>query len=127
MPVLEKILQEIENFKRQKYDPRQSKSTDELEILCLDKIANIIRPCMKDDGWIPVEMKNDEWTSETVLPEEGQKVFVTISYNGNARMVERAYFEDGSFWDNRHIAFDYITKAWMPRFAPAPYQTEEEK
>lgn len=78
-----------------------------------------------DDGWIPVEMKDDEWTSETVLPEEGQKVFVTISYNGNARMVERAYFEDGSFWDNQRIALDYITKAWTPRFVPVPYQPKE--
>ena len=120
MSVLEKILQEIEQ--RFFFEKVKAHVYENEVYVPLQDILGIIRSNIEDDRWIPVEMKDDEWIPETVLPEEGQKVFVTISYNDNARLVERAYFEDGSFWNNQRIAFDCITKAWMPRFVPAPYQ-----
>ena len=54
MQVLEKILQEIEDFKKQKFSSIHPMSVDKIGVWCCDKIAEIIRSHMGDDGWIPV-------------------------------------------------------------------------
>ena len=122
MQVLKQILEEIENFKRQKYDPRQSKSTDELEILCLDKIANIIGPCMEDDGWIPVEEG---------VPNEGENPITRDFYeyevtfqSDNVCDIRHYKYGRGHWWHGGTIVDEYVT-AWRPK--PKPYQLKERK
>lgn len=50
MQVLEQILQEIEDFKKQKFSAIHPMSIDKIGAWCCDKIAEIIRTHMEDDG-----------------------------------------------------------------------------
>lgn len=70
MQVLEKMLQEIEEFKKKKFDIVQPMHSDKLGIWVCDQIEDIIRSHMEDNGWIPWDGKN--------LPPEGELVEVTI-------------------------------------------------
>lgn len=108
MNVLEQILEEIE---KEAYKP----GIGRMQVEGLAKAMRIIRSHMKDD----------EWTPESILPHEGQEVFVTVEYDNKSRWVKEAQFDENSFWKNG-INIDHIIKAWQPRLQPY-YSSKEER
>lgn len=122
MQVLEKILQEIEDFKKQKFSVIHPMNIDAIGAWCCDKIAEIIRSHMEDepvsnpykldDGWIPVEER---------LPEPG--VYL-VSCDDKEDPVKRMRMKGICFYDHNGI-YDGEVYAWQP--LPAPYKPKEEK
>lgn len=121
--LLEKILREIWDFKKQKFDMVNPMSTDKIGIWCCDKISEIIRPCMKDDGWIPVNSGK--------LPDEGENPITRDFYeyevtfqSDNVCDIRHYKYGRGHWWHGGTIVDEYVT-AWRPK--PKPYQLKERK
>lgn len=77
----------------------------------------VSNPCKLEDGWIPVEER---------LPDEGEKVWVTLKCQNGFSEIRGSIFKEGDFWESKYIAYINVI-AWMPRFIPMPYQPKEEK
>lgn len=119
MNVLEKILGEIEELKRNQDSKNQdfvtgyisALSTVEGVIAGLDEAKDINVP--SNDGWIPVEKK---------LPEEKMEVLCCFE-NGTVQSLWQNWKNDGfgDYFDDDLIPTEVI--AWQP--LPEPYKPKE--
>lgn len=141
MQVLEKILQEIEDFKKQKFSTIHPIIVDEIGAWCCDKIAEIVRshtedvpdtndgknepvsnPDKLDDGWIPVkERLPDE--AENPVTRDFYEYEVTFQ-SDNVRDIRHYKYGRGHWWHGGQVVDEYVI-AWRPK--PEPYQPKEEK
>ena len=109
MQELEKILEEIEQAKREPWYRLSNYDVKHKLDGAINRIIDIIRKHM-NDGWIPVEER---------LPEDDRMVLVTCQTKRGIRSVNRAYC-DGAFWHGSGSMSGVI--AW--RSLPDPYRPE---
>ena len=109
MQELEKILEEIEQAKREPWYRLNNYDVKHKLDGAINRIVDIIRKHM-NDGWIPVEER---------LPEDDSMVLVTCQTKKGIRSVNRAYC-DGAFWHGSGSMSCVI--AWRP--LPEPYRPE---
>ena len=127
MNVLEKILGEIEELKRNQDSKNQdfvtgyisALSTVEGVIAGLDEAKDINVP--SNDGWIPVEKK---------LPEEGQKVLVWYEYfrYGEYNRMFKTYgigWQFDGHWSGDVSGTKARCIAWQP--LPEPYKGGDDR
>lgn len=135
MQVLEKILEEIELFKKKSFDPVKPMRSDKLGTWVCDRIADIIRSHMEDDGWIPADQppEDDGWipVSSGILPPDKAINPITMDFeeyevtfkSDNVHDIRHYKFGNGHWWHGPAIVDKYVT-AWRQR--PKPYQPKEE-
>lgn len=123
MQELEKILEEIEQAKREpwyrlnNYDVRHKLDG------AINRIVDIIRKYM-NDGWISVEERLpevDEDAEETIEDDDCPEYNVTI--RGASESTTLKYSPDGAWFDNNGYVYDVI--AWRPM--PEVYRPERSR
>jgi hypothetical protein len=80
---------------------------------CETKRESYLKPNIPDDKpWIPVTEQ---------LPEDGDTVWVTAVYMGDA-VVKESLYSGQCFLDQRGFMLDKIVTAWKPREVMLPYK-----
>lgn len=75
-----------------------------------------IESMKNNDGWIPVNK---------ILPEENQKIWVSVKYKGGDLESVEATFRNGEFVRvSTGTSLNIIAEAWMPRYVPDPYKLQ---
>lgn len=114
MQELEKILEEIEGYKKAAYEHKNFDGLTAFKI-CQDIIRNHV-----NDGWIPVEER---------LPKDDK--YILLSFENFSLPLVGRYDEDaegGAFYlgdcveEDTCISMDLLVNAWMP--LPEPYSPE---
>lgn len=114
MSELEKILEEIESYKKAAYENKNFDGLTAFRI-CQD----IIRKHM-NNGWIPVKERLPEDDKYILLSFENFSLPMVGRYDGDA--------EGGAFYlgdcgeEDTCISMDLLVNAWMP--LPEPYRPE---
>ena len=119
MKELEKILEEIEQAKREPWYRLSNYDVKHKLDGAINRIVDIIRKHI-NDGWIPVEER---------LPEENQEVWITTKYGE----VKRAMYTE-HLGNNEVKIFLLIggsenideISAWQPYYVPEPYMPEND-
>ena len=122
MGTLEKILEEIEQAKKEPWYRLNGSNVKGRIDGAVDRIINIIRKHM-NDGWIPVEER---------LPEDDHYILLSFT-NFNLPMVGRYETdqEGGAFYlgdcdeEDTCISQDLFVNAWRP--LPEPYRPGKEE
>lgn len=83
----------------------------------VERIAEIIRSHMEDDGWIPVEK---------ALPEKYCTVWLSFT-NRHCSYSRKAYWDGRNFrWCSNGIKVKERPMAWQQYYTPEPYRPKED-
>lgn len=91
---------------RIEHDPIQSNG--------IDRAIALISGMPDDDQWVPMKER---------LPEDGDTIWVTAVYMGDA-VVKESLYSSQCFLDQRGFMLDKIVTAWKPREIMLPYKEE---
>lgn len=120
MQELEKILEEIDQEKKDAVlSTKHTTGYKEGQICMAKKIEDIIRKHM-NDGWIPVEERLPEEPPEYVDDEDNLEECI-VMIDGAERPTTLRYAGDGTWWEDGTY---YPVIAWRP--LPEPYTKDGE-
>lgn len=117
MQELEKILEEIEQAKREPWYRLSNYDVKHKLDGAINRIADIIRENM-NDGWIPVEEALPPEPPEYVDDEDDLEQCI-VMIDGAERPTTLRYAGDGTWWEDGTY---YPVIAWRP--FPEPYRPE---
>lgn len=121
MGTLEKILEEIEQAKKEPWYRLNGSNVKGRIDGAVDRIINIIRKHM-NDGWIPVAKRLPEEKINPVT-QDFYEYQVTAKFN-DSEDVRYYKFGNGHWWHGFTNMDKYVI-AWQPR--PEPYRPEESR